>query len=55
MTDATETDLVELRINAAVRRALESAAAAVERLSGNRHYQAAYKTAARAVRSLKPD
>jgi hypothetical protein len=52
MSEITET---ELRVNAAVRKALETAAAAVERLSGNRHYQAAYKAAARTVRSLKPD
>lgn len=54
MTDSAD-DMVELRVNVAVRRALEAAAEAVERLSGNRHYQAAWKRAARAVRKLKPE
>lgn len=48
-------DPIELRVNAAIRKALESAAKAIEGLDGNRHYQAAFKAAARTIRALKPD
>lgn len=58
MTD-TATDITrrvqELEANLAVRHALERAAQAIERLSGNRHYLAAFKAAARTIRNQKPD
>lgn len=38
-----------------VRRALETAAKAVESLAGGRHYQSAFKLAARTIRALKPE
>lgn len=46
---------VELESNSAVRKALERAAQAVESIAGTRHYEAAFKKAARAIRALKPD
>ena len=48
-------ELVALRIEKEIRLALERAAVAVEGLTGDRHYQAAFKAAARKIRALKPD
>lgn len=47
--------LIELESKSEVRRALETAAKAVEGLAGTRHYQAAWRKAARIIRALKPD
>lgn len=51
----TEIDrLIELERTDAARKALERAAEAVEKRSGNDVYQRAWKAAARLIRSLKP-
>ena len=55
MSDTADSELVALRVAREIRIALERAAEAVERLSGDRHYQAAWKKAARTIRGLKPD
>ena len=58
MTDTAESitrRVTELETREAVRRALELAAQTVEALNGTRHYQSAFKKAARKIRSLKPE
>lgn len=46
---------IELEVREAIRRELERAAQAVEAIGGTRHYQYAFKKAARKIRSLKPE
>ena len=57
MTDTVDITrrVTELETKEAVRRALELAAQTVEAISGTRHYQYAFKKAARKIRSLKPE